>query len=120
VPGSSDYFAGGFITYTKRLKTDLLGVSEQCLDEFGAVSRETAEAMASGARLRAGATYALSVTGVAGPGPDENVPAGTVWIGLADVTGCQAHQRQFLGDRARVRAFAAQAALDLLRRRLAK
>ncbi|MCL5742336.1 MAG: competence/damage-inducible protein A [Acidobacteria bacterium] len=118
VPGSSEYFAGGFITYTNRLKADLLGVSEQILEEHSAVSRETAEAMAIGARRRTAATYALSITGVAGPG-DAEVPAGTVYIGLADAAGVQVEHRRFLGDRTRVRSFATQTALDLLRRRLA-
>ena len=69
VPGSSDYFVGGFITYTNAMKMDLLGVSPEMLREHGAVSKETAEAMAMGARRRTGSTYALSVTGVAGPDP---------------------------------------------------
>ena len=118
VPGSSDYFLGGFITYTKRMKTELLGVSEQSLEEFGAVSRETAEAMALGVRRRTGSTYALSITGVAGPDAGgEKAPVGTVYAGLADAAGCHVAHRQILGDRARVRAFATQMALDLLRRR---
>ena len=66
-PGSSDYFLGGFITYSNAMKIELLGVSPETLEEFGAVSAETAEAMAMGARRRTGSTYALSVTGVAGP-----------------------------------------------------
>ena len=118
VPGSSDYFLGGFITYTKRMKTELLGVSEQLLEEFGAVSREAAEAMALGVRRRTGSTYALSITGVAGPDAGgEKAPVGTVYVGLADAAGCHVGHRQFLGDRARVRAFGTQMALDLLRRR---
>lgn len=119
VPGSSDYFVGGFITYTGRMKTDLLGVPEAVLQQYGAVSRETAEAMATGARRRTGATFALSVTGVAGPGTGgEAVPVGTVFIGLADAGGCQAVHRVFPGDRTRIRSYAAQMALDLLRRKL--
>jgi nicotinamide-nucleotide amidase len=119
VPGSSDYFAGGFITYSNRMKTELLGVPEQTLEEFGAVSKETAEAMAQGARRRTGAAYAISITGVAGPDAGtEKAPVGMVYIGLADGSGCQVAHRQFLGDRDRIRAFAAQMALDMLRRRL--
>src|SRR5207302_8377457 len=83
VPGSSDYFVGGFVTYTKRMKTELLGVSEAILETEGAVSKETAEAMAMGARRRTGSTYALSVTGVAGPGQGgESAPVGTVYVGI--------------------------------------
>ena len=84
------------------------------------MSAETAEAMAVGARRRTGSTYALSITGVAGPDAGgEEAPVGTVYIGLADAAGCQVHHRVFLGDRARIRAFAAQMALDHLRRRCA-
>lgn len=120
VPGSSDYFAGGFITYNDRMKAELLGVDRAILEEFGAVSQETAEAMAIMARRRTGSTYGLSITGVAGPGPGErDVPAGTVFVGLADETGPVVLHRTFLGDRQRVRVFTCQMALDLLRKRLA-
>ncbi len=120
VPGSSDYFVGGLVTYTKRMKAELLGVSDAVLDAAGAVSKETAEAMAIGARDRTGSTYALAVTGVAGPGQGgETAPVGTVYVALADANGTRVAHRQFLGDRDRIRQFATQMALDLLRRRLA-
>ncbi|HXK01587.1 MAG TPA: competence/damage-inducible protein A [Verrucomicrobiae bacterium] len=119
VPGSSDYFAGGFITYTNAMKTELLGVDPQLLEQHGAVSRETAEAMAVGARRRTNATYALSITGAAGPDSGgENIPLGTMWVGLADAAGAIALSRQFLGDRQRIRTFTVQMALDVLRRRM--
>ena len=117
VPGSSNYFMGGFVTYTNKMKTDCLGVPEEILHECGAVSREVAEAMAIGARRRTGSTFALAITGEAGPEPKENVPVGTVYVALADAAGCQVVHRQFLGDRARIRVFATQMALDLLRRK---
>ncbi len=118
VPGSSEYFLGGFITYTNRMKIETLGVGELLLQEHGAVSAQAAEAMAVGARRRTGSTYAVSITGVAGPdGGSEQVPIGTVYIGLASAAGCQIAHRQFLGDRTRIRTFATQAALDMLRRR---
>ena len=118
-PGSSDYFVGGFITYTNAMKMELLGVPPEILKEHGAVSKETAEAMALGARRRTRSTYALSITGAAGPETgDEKVPKGTMYIGLADAAGTTTLHRQFLGDRQRVRTFAAQLALDLLRRRI--
>lgn len=120
VPGSSDYFLGGFLVYTNRMKTDLLGVDARILEEHGAVSEPVAESMALGARARTVSTFALSVTGVAGPGRGtEAVPVGTVLIGLADQGGCQVRRFRFLGDRARVRTLAVQTALDLLRRKLA-
>src|SRR6202167_1199527 len=104
VPGSSDYFLGGFITYASRMKVDWLGVPEKIIEEFGAVSSEAAEAMARGARRHSGATYALSVTGVAGPdGGTKKSPVGTVYVGLADAGACSVTHRQFIGDRARIR-----------------
>jgi nicotinamide-nucleotide amidase len=119
VPGSSQYFAGGFITYSNRLKHELLGVPAETLDSFGAVSPETAEAMAAGARERAGSTYAVSITGVAGPdGGSPEKPVGLVYIGIAGPEGTAVAQRRFIGDRERIRVFTTQAALDLLRRRL--
>jgi nicotinamide-nucleotide amidase len=119
VPGSSDYFEGGFVTYSKRLKVELLGVSEAVLESSGAVSKETAEAMAVGARRRTGSTYALSVTGVAGPDQGgEAAPVGAVYVGIADANGSRVAHRQFLGDRDRIRQFTTQMALDLLRRRI--
>jgi nicotinamide-nucleotide amidase len=119
VAGSSDYFLGGFITYSDAMKTEMLGVPPETLEQFGAVSKETAEAMAAGARRRTGSTYALSVTGLASPveGP---IPAGTVYIGVADAAGVHVAHRVFLGDRQRIRTFSAQMALDLLRRRMLK
>jgi nicotinamide-nucleotide amidase len=120
VPGSSAYFMGGFVTYTRGIKTDLLGVSEDLLRQFGAVSRETAEAMAIGARRRTGATWAVSITGNAGPTTDgEEAPVGTVYIGIAGPRDTTVGHRLWpASDRPRVRAFAAQMALDLLNRKL--
>jgi nicotinamide-nucleotide amidase len=73
--------------------------------------------MALGARRRTGSTFALSITGEAGPEPIENVPVGTVYVGLADAAGCQVVHRVFLGDRARIRVFTTQMALDMLRKK---
>lgn len=120
VPGSSDYFLGGFITYTDEMKIEMLGVPPEMLKEHGAVSQPVAEAMAQGARRRTGATYALAITGVAGPATgNEPVPVGTTFIALADAADTQVLQRQFIGDRTRNRNFASQFALDLLRRKIA-
>jgi len=108
------------VTYTKRMKADLLGVPEDLLDHFGTVSRETAEAMANGARLRTGATYALAVTGNAGPTTDgSEAPVGTVYTALAGPRETVVTHRQWPGgDRGRIRSLAAQTALDLLLRKL--
>jgi nicotinamide-nucleotide amidase len=117
-PGSSDYFEGGFITYSNRLKVELLGVPPEIIDEFGAVSHQTAEAMASGARRRTGSTYAVAITGVAGPTGSEAKPVGTVYVAVADADGAHVVHRRFLGDRTRIRVFTTQMAMDTLRRRL--
>jgi len=120
IPGSSAYFLGGFVTYTARMKTDLLGVPEDLLKQFGPVSAETAEAMAIGARRRTSATWAVSITGNAGPTTDGGqAPVGAVYVGIAgpqEVT--VAHRIWPASDRPRVRAFAAQTALDLLNKKL--
>lgn len=119
VPGSSEYFLGGFITYTNEMKIEMLGVAPEMLQEHGAVSKEVAEAMAIGALRRTKSTYALSVTGVAGPDSgNESTPMGTTFIAVADAAGTHVLKRQFLGDRTRNRNFASQLALDLLRRRV--
>jgi nicotinamide-nucleotide amidase len=119
VAGSSDYFLGGFLTYTNAMKTALLGVSEALLAEHTAVSEAVAAAMATGARERTGASWGVSVTGVAGPaGGTEANPVGTVILGLAGSNGAHTHRLRFVGDRERIRMWASQAALDLLRRSL--
>ena len=118
-PGASEYFVGGFITYNNAMKASLLGVPPELIEAHGAVSKEVAEAMALGARRRTGSTYALSITGVAGPGGDsEQIPKGTMYVGLADAAGTHVAHRQFLGDRPRIRSFVTQLALDVLRRRI--
>ncbi len=119
VPGSSSYFAGGFLTYTEAMKISMLGVDPDLLARETAVSEAVAKAMAAGAKERTGATYALSTTGVAGPGGGtEDTPVGTVFIGLATPTEVRARRFRFPGDRERVRGFATQTALDMLRRTL--
>ncbi|HCC56209.1 MAG TPA: competence/damage-inducible protein A, partial [Solibacterales bacterium] len=119
VPGSSDYFLGGFVVYNRRMKVTVLGIDEALIEQYGPVSKEVAELMANAARLRSGATYALAITGNAGPGTDgPRAPAGTIFVALADAAGASVIHRQFFGDRARVKQFAGQMALDMLRRRL--
>jgi nicotinamide-nucleotide amidase len=117
VPGSSEYFLGGFITYTKQMKMDLLAAPA----EFQPVSKEMAQAMAIAARRKTGATYGISITGNAGPTADDgDAPVGMTYVGIADGAGTHVYDRQFLGDRARIRAFTGQMALDHLRRRISK
>ena len=109
VPGSSDYFVGGFLVYTDWMKTELLGVTPELLAEHTAVSEECALAMAEGARIRTGSTFAVSVTGEAGPESQTGAPVGTVIIGYAGPGAEPQAQRYLLfGDRKGVRARAAQ------------
>jgi len=115
VPNSSDYFLGGFLTYTDAMKTKLLGVPAEMLAAHSAVSEAVAKAMAEGARERTGSDYALSITGYAGPDGEK---VGLVFIGLATPNGSEARRVQLPGDRERVRAFSTNTALDLLRRNL--
>jgi nicotinamide-nucleotide amidase len=119
IPGSSDVFLGGVVSYSNELKRGLLGVPEAVLAEHGAVSAETAAAMAEGARARLGADVAVSVTGVAGPGggtPEK--PVGLVYLHVAWSGGGEGLRMDVPGDRAIVRGRAAVAALQLLRRHL--
>jgi nicotinamide-nucleotide amidase len=120
VPGSSEYFRGGFLVYTEEMKIGLLGISPDLIAEMGAVSDEVAIGMARGARERTGSTHAIAITGYAGPdGGTPETPTGTVCIGYAGPAGETSRRIQFTGDRARVRSLAAQSALDLLRKKLA-
>lgn len=117
IPGSSDYFMGGFLTYTDAIKAELLGVDPVVLQEETSVSEAVSNAMAAGARRRMNSTYAVSVTGIAGPdGGSEATPVGTVFIGIASPERVTSRRFRFPGDRDRVRGFAVQTALDLLRR----
>ena len=119
VAGSSKYFLGGFLVYSDLMKEQLLGVDRHLIDAHTAVSEEVACAMAEGARQRTGSTYAVAITGEAGPESASGVPVGTVIIAVASPDRPTEPRRlQLPGDRARVRTFAAQAALDFLRRKL--
>ncbi len=119
VPGSSRSFLGGAIVYADSLKNAFAGVSHELIAQKGAVSAEVAEAMAYGIRLRTGATLGLGITGIAGPtGATESKPVGLVYIALSDPSRTDVMDRTFRGDRQRVREWATQQALDLIRRRL--
>src|SRR3990170_5181355 len=115
VPGSSDYFVGGIVAYSYEAKERLLGVRHPTLYEFGAVSRETALEMASGARRALAADVGLAVTGIAGPGgglPDK--PVGTTWIAVSTRQGEWAERRQWTGERRSNKQESAEAAMTLL------
>lgn len=119
VPGASRYFDTGFVTYSNESKTSLLGVAPEIFRRVGAVSEEVAVAMAQGALERASADIAVSVTGIAGPtGGRAEKPVGLVYIGLVSEGSARAERRQFPGERRQVKRWAAQTALDLVRREL--
>ena len=119
IPGSSDVVVGGVIAYSNALKVSLLGVPSTALADQGAVSEPVVRAMASGARSATGASIGVAITGIAGPGGGtEEKPVGTVWI-ASDVAGdVEARRLRLIGDRTEVRQRAAQAALELVRRRV--
>ena len=115
VPGSSECFYGGVVSYDNSVKQNVLGVPAEVLHTVGAVSAECAKAMAEGVRRLTGTDLAVSVTGIAGPdGGSAQKPVGTVWFGLASAHGTHAEMRRFDGDRAAVRAQTVVHALELL------
>ncbi len=119
VAGASDYFLGGIVSYSNEAKLDLLRVPAEVLAATGAVSAETARAMARGIREVFQAAVGLSVTGIAGPtGGSAEKPVGTVYIGLATPQGEDVWHYLFRGNREEIKTLSAQTALDRLRRAL--
>ena len=115
VPGASEYYLGSVTSYAVPVKEKVLGVPEATINEYGVVSSEVASAMAEGVRKLTGSTYAVSTTGLAGPGGDEHNPVGTVWIGVAGPNGTKTVRKVYKNDRKRnIERFAA-AALNELR-----
>ena len=120
VAGSSGWFERGFVTYSNLAKEQQLGVAPSTIERFGAVSEETAKAMAQGAVRGAAAQWAVAVTGIAGPdGGSPDKPVGTVWFAWVGPDHLQALKRQFDGDRAAVREASVRVALEGLVDRLA-
>jgi nicotinamide-nucleotide amidase len=119
VPGASAFLERGYVTYSNRSKVDLLGVAPAVLESSGAISAETAAAMAAGARRAARADIGVAITGIAGPdGGTPEKPVGLVFIATEGRAGDKVRRIQFLGTRERVRFQATQAALEMLRRGL--
>jgi nicotinamide-nucleotide amidase len=119
VSGSSRYFIGGAVVYSNELKVQLADVPRDLLEDFGAVSEQVAKALAEGIRKRCGTTLGLGITGVAGPtGGTAEKPVGLVFHALASESGIEVIKRNFTGDRARIRWYASQQALDMVRRKL--
>lgn len=119
VGGSSRYFSGGAVVYSNALKTELAGVPASMIERHGAVSREVAAALAEGIRYRCEATLGVGITGVAGPtGGSAEKPVGLVFHALASDSGTEVIERNFPGDRKRIRTFASTLALDMIRKKL--
>ena len=119
VAGSSRYFLGGAVVYSNNLKTELAGVPAEMIERHGAVSREVAAALAEGIRYRCESTLGVGITGVAGPaGGTAEKPVGLVFHAVASDRGTEVIQRNYPGDRKRIRRFASTMALDMVRRKL--
>jgi nicotinamide-nucleotide amidase len=122
IPGSSRYFLGGTVVYSDALKTVFADVPADLVATAGPVSAPVARALADGIRTRTGAAIAISITGIAGPGPgtgpDATKPIGLVYIALADDLGTQVKELNIMGDRDRIRWWATQHALELIRKSL--
>lgn len=120
VPGASDVLRGGVVSYATDAKASVLGVPADLLERTGPVHRAVAEAMAAGAARLLGADVGVATTGVAGPGPHDGHPAGTVVVAVSGPDGLAAEVLRLPGDRAAVREGAVRGALDLLARVLAQ
>ena len=120
VPGASEVFLAGYVTYANSSKTDILHVDTKLIEQHGAVSETVARAMAEGARARPSSTYGLATTGIAGPdGGSDEKPVGTVYVALAPAGSATIVKKLFFPtDRETLKQLAAQTALDLLRRKL--
>lgn len=121
IPGSSDVYIGGVVSYSNALKMNLLGVPEETLNRVGAVSEETARAMAEGARQNFGADWGIGITGIAGPGGGtEDKPVGLVYIALSNSEQTVVRRYDQIGDRKTIKWRSTQLALTLLYRQMVK
>jgi nicotinamide-nucleotide amidase len=119
ISGSSRYFLGGAVVYSNNLKTEFAGVPADMIERHGAVSREVAAALAEGIRYRCESTFGVGITGVAGPaGGSAEKPVGLVFHAVASDSGTEVIQRNFPGDRKRIRRFASTMALDMIRKKM--
>lgn len=114
VPGASDTYLGGVISYATEVKHRVLGVREETIERDGVVSARCAEEMAAGVRELVGADWAVSTTGVAGPTRQEDKPVGLVFIGVAGPSGVLSRRFDFDGQRAEIREKAVRSAIDLV------
>lgn len=119
IPGASNFFLEGLVTYDNQAKINLLGVRQKTLEEYGAVSKQTALEMCSGLLERSGADITLSITGIAGPdGGTKEKPVGTVFIGIADKFGSDIEERNILGARRFFKEWVSSVALNTIRLRI--
>ena len=119
VPGASQVFLGGVVSYTNEVKNHVLGVPSSLLEAYGAVSEPVARAMAEGVRRITGSDLSVATTGLAGPdGDDRGNPVGTVYLGLSLPGETLVRRLALGGDRPRIRLLAASSALDIIRRHL--
>jgi PncC family amidohydrolase len=119
IPGSSAYFIGGLVTYSDDLKRQLADVPEEVLAAHGAVSAQTAIAMATGGRARTGTDLAASVTGIAGPdGGSPDKPVGLTYVAVADAEGAEVRRHLWTGNRAENKRASAEAVLALILERI--
>lgn len=119
IAGSSDYFIQGWITYSNKAKVEQLGVPQEMINKYGAVSEQVAAAMANGAKFKAGTDFAIAITGIAGPGGGtEQKPVGLVFIAVSSDNNCHATRLMLSGSREMIRTRAALSALNMLRLKL--
>jgi nicotinamide-nucleotide amidase len=119
IPGSSDYFKGGIISYANEVKINELGVNKEALEKHGAVSQEVVEQMAIGARKKLNTDYSIAVSGIAGPdGGTEEKPVGTVWIAIATPTKVFSKKFRFAGNRERNIIISGLNGLNMLRKEI--
>ena len=115
IPGSSDYFDRGIVTYSNQAKTELLGVSEEILENYGAVSEEVAKAMADSVRIRSNVDIGVSTTGIAGPsGGTKEKPVGLVYIGISTRDNTFVKKFVFSNNRLENKEYTCNAAFDML------
>ena len=119
IPGSSRYLAGGVVSYSNEVKNSLLGVPQDILDHYGAVSEQTAQLMAQGVKRITGTSFGIGITGIAGPdGGSELKPVGLVYIAVCGPESTEWQKYTFPGSRSQVRNKAAEKALNMFRKHL--
>lgn len=118
IPGSSEFYLGSVTSYANKVKTDVLGVQEEIIERYGAVSSECVAQMAEGIRRLTGSDFSVATSGIAGPGGgSEEKPTGLVWIGICSEKGTETHEMRFRGDRKRnIERFSSSALNFLLKR----